>query len=105
MSKLPAPSTDVDSYFAELEVLDRLHRLPDTVMLTTMEAAIFLRSSVSKLESMRSNGSGPRYIQGGAKGSRGANQPCLYEKGDLLTWLRAQKVTSVAEATTRQGQI
>ncbi len=39
-----------DQIFAALDVLERLHRLPDMVALTTSEAAIFLRSSVSALE-------------------------------------------------------
>jgi hypothetical protein len=91
--------------FANLEILERLHRLPDEVALTTSEAAIFLRSSVSALESMRAKGSGPAYIQGGGRGAAGSNQKCLYEKADLLAWMRANKVSSTVEAAVRKGQL
>lgn len=94
-----------DDLIARLEVLERLHRLPDAVALTTSEAAIFLRSSVSALETMRANGTGPIYSQSGAKGVAGANQKCLYEKGDLLAWIRSNKVISTMEAAVRKGQL
>lgn len=90
---------------ANLDVLERLHRLPDEVALTTSEAAIFLRSSVSALESMRAKGTGPAYIQGGGRGAVGSNQKCLYEKADLLAWMRANKVSSTVEAAVRKGQL
>lgn len=90
---------------ANLDILERLHRLPDQVALTTSEAAIFLRSSVSALESMRSKGTGPAYIQGGGHGAAGSNQKCLYEKADLLAWMRANKVSSTVEAAVRKGQL
>jgi hypothetical protein len=90
---------------ANLDVLERLHRLPDEAALTTSEAAIFLRSSVSALESMRAKGSGPAYIQGGGRGAAGSNQKCLYEKADLLSWMRANKVSSTVEAAVRKGQL
>jgi len=90
---------------ASLDILERLHRLPDAVALTTSEAAIFLRSSVSALESMRAKGTGPVYIQGGGRGASGSNQKCLYEKADLLAWQRANKVASTVEAAVRKGQL
>jgi hypothetical protein len=90
---------------ASLDILERLHRLPDAVALTTSEAAIFLRSSVSALESMRAKGTGPVYIQGGGSGASGSNQKCLYEKADLLAWQRANKVASTVEAAVRKGQL
>lgn len=88
-----------------LDVLERLHRLPDSAALTTSEAAVFLRSSVSALEGMRAKGTGPIYIQNGAKGAAGANQKCLYEKADLLAWQRSNKVSSTVEAAARKGQL
>jgi hypothetical protein len=90
---------------AQLDVLARLHALPEAVALTTSEAAIFLRSSVSALEAMRAKGTGPTYIQGGGKGAAGTNQKCLYEKADLLAWQRAHKVSSTVEAAVRKGQL
>lgn len=88
-----------------MDVLARLHLLPDAVALTTSEAAIFLRSSVSALEAMRAKGTGPTYIQGGGRGASGSNQKCLYEKADLLEWQRAHKVSSTVEAAVRKGQL
>lgn len=73
--------------------------------MTTCEAAVFLRSSVSALESMRAKGTGPTYIQGGGRGAIGSNQKCLYEKADLLVWQRENKVTSTVEAAIRKGQL
>jgi hypothetical protein len=96
---------DPNEPLAQLDVLARLHALPDAVALTTSEAAVFLRSSVSALEAMRSAGTGPTYIQAGGKGSRGSNQKCLYEKADLLAWQRANKVSSTVEAAVRKGQL
>ncbi len=90
---------------AQLDALARLHALPDAAALTTSEAAIFLRSSVSALESMRAKGTGPTYIQGGGQGALGANQKCLYEKADLLAWMRSNKVHSTVEAAVRKGQL
>lgn len=79
--------------------------MPDSAALTTSEAAIFLRSSVSALEAMRAKGTGPSYVQGGGKGAAGSNQKCLYEKADLLAWQRGNKVSSTVEAAVRKGQL
>jgi hypothetical protein len=93
-----------NTILSTLDVLERLHRLPDTVALTTSEAAIFLRSSVSALESLRMKGTGPVYIQTGGKGT-GSNQKCLYQKSDLLAWQEANKLSSTMEAAVRRGQL
>ena len=92
-------------FLHRLDVLERLHCLPDSAALTTSEAAVFLRSSVSALEAMRAKGTGPTYIQGGGKGAAGTNQKCLYEKADLLAWQRSNKVSSTVEAAVRKGQL
>lgn len=86
------------------EALDRLHRLLDSAPLTMRETALFLRSSVSTLEAMRSQGTGPTYMQLGAKSMAGSSQKCLYQKGDLLAWLEVHKVRSVRQAALRKGQ-
>lgn len=96
---------DDATILANLDVLERLHRLPDSVALTTAEAAVFLRSSVSALEAMRRGGAGPPYIQGGLRGAIGANQKCLYQKRDLLAWQDSQKVMSSVQAAMRKGQL
>jgi hypothetical protein len=95
----------MEKTLAELDVLERLHRLPDAVALTTSEAAVFLRSSVSALEAMRAKGAGPTYLQAGVRGAAGSNQKCLYEKADLLAWMRSNKVASTVEAAVRKGQL
>jgi hypothetical protein len=89
---------------ADLDVLDRLYRLPDDCALTTDEAAIMLRMSPPTLDRMRRDGSGPAYIQGGAKGARGTNQRVTYLKADLLRWQSENKVTSTMAAAVRRGQ-
>ena len=94
-----------DKMLSGLDALERVHRLPDTCALKTSEAAIFLRCSISQMENMRRDGSGPTYIQAGGKDSTGFNQKCLYEKGDLLAWLATHKVRSIAGAAIRNGKM
>lgn len=96
--------TITEDMLAKLDLADRLHRLPDTALLTTELAAAFLSLSVTSLERMRVKGSGPAYSQGGAHGARGTNQKCLYKKADLLAWHEANKVTSSMMAAVRKGQ-
>lgn len=90
---------------SSLEALELISRLPDDVPLTTEEAAVFLRLSVTTLERMRADGTGPVYSQGGAKGAGGTNQKCLYLKADLKVWLAANRVSSSMEAAVRKGQM
>jgi len=96
--------SNMQEALAKLEVVDKLHRLPDSALLTTELAALFLSSSTTTLERMRADGSGPAYSQGGAKGARGTNQKCLYKKADLLAWHDERKVTSSMMAAIRKGQ-
>lgn len=90
--------------FGNYELLASLHALPDTVALTTNEAAVFLRLSAKTLERMRLDGSGPPYIQGGARGARGINQKCMYLKEGLLAWQRGNEVVGAMQAAVRRGQ-
>jgi len=85
--------------FAQLDAAARLHMLPDSMMLSSKEAAAFLRLSLRTLEDLRRSGDGPAYAQ--APG--GSNRPCLYQKGDLLAWISKNKIGSVAENATRNG--
>lgn len=88
----------------ELAALEILARLPNDVVLTSAEAAVFLRLSLSTLERMRRDGSGPIYVQGGKAGARGTNQKCLYKKQALIDWLQANEVASSMVAAVRKGQ-
>lgn len=93
---------------AELQALDLISKLPDDVPLTVEEAAIFLRTSPSTLAKMRMPGhptGGPVYSQGGRKGTSGANQKVLYMKGDLVAWLRENRVSDTLSAAVRKGQM
>lgn len=99
-----APASSLDERPSQLDALDHISRLPDHCFLTTSEAAIFLRSSVSALKSLRSKGEGLVYRQQDAKGGSGVNQKCLYEKADLLAGQLAAKVASAAQAAVREGQ-
>lgn len=60
-------------------------------ILTTKEAAAYLRLSASRLAVLRSKGGGPRYI---AQSSR----KCLYRRADLDAWLEARAVSNTGEA-------
>ena len=86
------------------DVLVAINALPMNALLTTSEAAIFLRQSVRTLERWRKDGSGPTYSQGGGASAKGPNQSCLYEKSDLAAWVQASKVTSSMQAAIRKGQ-
>lgn len=90
---------------SKLDAIDRLHRLPDTALLPTELAAAFLSKSISSLERMRRNGSGPVYVQDCVEGARGTNQKCHYQKSDLLDWVERNKVRSSKEAARRKCQV
>lgn len=93
---------------AELQALDLISKLPDDVPLTVEEAAIFLRMSPSTLNKMRMPNhptGGPVYSQGGKKGAGGANQKVLYMKGDLVAWVRENRVSDTLAAAVRKGQM
>jgi hypothetical protein len=89
---------------AVLDVLTLLHQLPPQAAMTTSEAAIFLRSSVTSLERMRKAGNGPRYIQGGSYGAKGTNQSCSYTREDLIAWQHANTVSNSIQAAAKKGQ-
>lgn len=97
-------AADLNALLSHLSVLDALHRLPDSAALTTDEAAIFLRVSVTTLERLRRDGNGPVYIQGGAAGARGINQRVTYLKSDLIEHQNNQRVKSTLAAAIRRGQ-
>ncbi|HDR9028361.1 TPA: helix-turn-helix domain-containing protein [Burkholderia vietnamiensis] len=94
----------LDAALKTYEVLTALHALPDQAALTTAEAALFLRLSPKTMERMRLDGSGPPYVQAGAKGARGRNQKCLYLKSSLLAWQQANQISNAMEAAVRKGQ-
>lgn len=89
---------------SSLDALTLLHALPQTVALTTSEAAIFLRISVTTLERLRKAGGGPQYIQGGSLGAKGTNQSCTYLVADLFAWQKANTVQSSMAAAVKKGQ-
>ena len=91
-----------------LEAADRIANLSDEVMLTTKEAALFLRVSVRSMERMRSatdSGKGPDYHQAAIPGMKGFNQSVRYRLGDLRAWLAENRQGSTLEAAIRKGQI
>ncbi len=55
------------------DVLGAIGALPSGALLTTSEAAVFLRTSVTKMERLRKDGHGPVYSQGGGCGAKGTN--------------------------------
>lgn len=86
------------------DVLIRLHFLPDSVTLTSSEAALFLAISITTLDRLRVAGTGPAYMQGGSYGAKGTNQACTYHKKDLIAWQEGHKVTSTMQAAILKGQ-
>ena len=99
-----SPRSLPNKSLSEYDVLAALHRLPDSVMLTTDETAVFLRLSRPTLERMRRDGTGPIYSQGGGKGAKGINQKCFYLKQDLLSYQGSQRVPNSMAAAVRRGQ-
>lgn len=89
---------------AMVDVLNLLYALHPDIPLTTSEAAIFLRTSVTTLERMRKAGDGPEYFQGGSYGAKGTNQSCTYLKKDLIDWRDKNKVSSTMQAAIKKGQ-
>ena len=89
---------------ATYDVMTILLNLPNNAQLTTSEAALFLRRSVTTLERWRVSGEGPDYIQSGKAGAKGTNQSILYEKADLVAWTQANKVSNTMQAAVRKGQ-
>lgn len=91
---------------SDLQALDLIQRLPDDVLLTTAEAAVFLRCSVRTLERLRQPGEdGPDYVQPGGAGAMGRNQKCLYRKSDLKAWIQRMIVKDSTAAAVRKGQL
>lgn len=89
----------------ESKEISAIIKLPAEALLTTKEAAIFLRSSRCSLERMRKDGTGPRYSQPNRGKASGANIPCLYQKKDLTDWIDAGKVVSIKDSIVRQGRV
>lgn len=87
-----------------VDVINAIKSLDPTIPLTTSEAAIFLRMSVTTLERLRKSGSGPTYSQPGAVGVTGSNQTCYYQRADLEAWFNGNRINSVLEASIRKGQ-
>jgi len=86
------------------DALIRLNTLPEGTTLTSSEAALFLRLSITTLDRKRTDGTGPRYMQGGSYGAKGTNQACTYHLSDLKEWQAGIKVSSSREASIRKGQ-
>lgn len=86
------------------DALIRLGYLPNSVTLTSSEAALFLGISITQLERLRKSGEGPDYMQGGSLGAKGTNQACTYHKKDLMAWQEGNKITSKMMAAIRKGQ-
>ncbi len=62
-------------------------------LLTTVEAAEYLRLSPRTLEDMRVTGNGPRYYKLGP----GKRSKVVYRREDLETWLRRFGYASTSE--------
>lgn len=85
-------------------MLIRLNSLPDSATLTSSEAALFLRISITSLDRLRKTPDGPRFMQGGSYGAKTTNQACTYHKHDLIAWQNGNKFSSMLEASIKKGQ-
>lgn len=90
-----------DRKLGELEAVAKLHAMPPSVPVSTEVAAMFLGYSVSSLENMRREGTGPAYIQPPGEGSKKVK----YQIGVLLAWLEKNTVSSITEAAIRDGKL
>ena len=87
------------------DAMTLLHALPDAAYLTTSEAAVFLRTSVSTMERLRKPAAnGPRYQQTLAPGAKGTNQAVTYKKQDLIDWKERNTVGDSMAAAIKKGQ-
>jgi hypothetical protein len=96
---------------ADLDPWERINHMPDERPLKSSEAAVLMTFSLSTLERMRVDGTGPDYFQGGIRkaGStpsqaKGTNQHIRYFKPDIRSWFKAGKVSSSMQAAIRKGQ-
>lgn len=102
--QLMAPVKYNGQMMSALQAWQCIDALPDGFPLSTDEAALFLRCSISKMERMRRDGSGPVYIQAGSSNAKGTNQTVTYLKKSLQDWLKSNTVSSSMEAAIRKGQ-
>lgn len=102
--QLMAPVKYNGEMMSALQAWQCIDALPDGFPLSTDEAALFLRCSISKMERMRRDGSGPVYIQAGGANAKGTNQTVTYLKKSLQDWLKGNTVSSSMEAAIRKGQ-
>lgn len=88
-----------------VDALILIDALPESIYLTTSEAAVFLRTSVSTLERLRKlEDVGPTFQQDLIPGAKGTNQPITYMKKHLIEWKKKNTVSSSLEAAIRKGQ-
>ena len=100
-----------DPILGDLDPWERIDRLPDNRPLKSAETAVLMTFSLSTLERMRVDGTGPDYFQGGVRklGStpsqaKGTNQHIRYFKPDIQSWFKGGKVSSSMQAAIRKGQ-
>lgn len=103
--------TTISPILADLDPWERINRMPDERPLKSTEAAVLMTFSLSTLERMRVDGTGPDYFQGGIRktGStpsqaKGTNQHVRYFKPDIRAWWKAGKVSSAMQAAILKGQ-
>ena len=69
--------------------------MPETPLMTTVEAAVFVRLSRRTLEDYRTKGTGPTYRRLGKK--------IYYRSGDLDAWIDARAFNSTSEYPAAQA--
>lgn len=88
---------------AGVDVYARVSAIADDRPLSTSEAAIFLGYSVTTLERMRTDGTGPAYEQLAVPG-KGPNTKVSYRKSYLAEFQAKNKLSKSMEAAILRGQ-
>jgi len=88
---------------AGVDVYARVAAINDDRPLSTSETAIFLGYSVTTLERMRADGTGPAYDQLAVPG-KGPNTKVIYRKSYLTAFQMKNKLSNSMEAAIRRGQ-
>jgi hypothetical protein len=88
---------------AGVDVYARVAAIVDDRPLSTSEAAIFLGYSVTTLERMRTDGTGPAYEQLAVPG-KGPNTKVSYRKSYLAEFQAKNKLSKSMEAAVLRGQ-
>lgn len=94
---------DLLKQLEEAKIVNEIANMDDDVTLSAELAAVFLRSSPSKLATLRQEGGGPVYMQYPNQGSKARNQPVHYKLKALKDWQKGREVRTTMDAAVSRG--